>query len=72
MKFEELPYYERLHILVTKMRTAHWEAIRFHSKAAADKAHRLGLEIDKITREENLRRRNGQNKPNQEATTIYH
>jgi hypothetical protein len=53
---EQLAYYEKLHHLVTQMRTAHWEAKKYRSLQAAQKEHRLGLEIDKIVRNENKNR----------------
>jgi hypothetical protein len=56
MKFEELPYAEQLHTLVTRMRTAYWEGRKYGSKASHDKANQIGLQIDKLTRAENLRR----------------
>jgi hypothetical protein len=57
MKFEELPYYEQLHILVTRMRTAYWEGRKYKSASAFKKADDLGKQIDKINRAENLKRR---------------
>jgi hypothetical protein len=54
---EQLEYYEKLHTLVTQYRTAHWDAKNYRSKQAADKEYRLGLEIDKLVRSENLKRK---------------
>lgn len=62
MKFEELPYSEQLHILVTKMRTAYWEGRKYRSPSAFRKAEELGKQIDKLTRAENLRRQAQQQK----------
>jgi hypothetical protein len=57
MSPEQLAYYEKLHSLVSRMRTAHWEAKKYRSRSAADKEYRLGLEIDKLVRSENLKRK---------------
>lgn len=57
---EQLEYYEKLHNLVTRYRTAHWDAKARRSVQAAEKEHRLGMEIDKLVRNENLKRRKTQ------------
>ncbi len=57
---EQLEYYEKLHHLVTQYRTAHWDAKKYRGKQAADKERRLGSEIDKLVRTENIKRRNKQ------------
>lgn len=62
MNPEQLTYYETLHKLVTKMRTAHWEAKKYRSASAAKRENDLGLQIDKIVRAENIRRTQEANK----------
>jgi len=52
---EQLPYHEQLFQLINKMRTAHWDYVH-GIKSAKEKEHRIGLEIDKLLREENARR----------------
>lgn len=53
---EPLPYTEQLYSLINKMRTAYWLKRKGSSTAAKDE-HKYGLEIDKLLRAENARRR---------------
>lgn len=52
---DRLQWYEALYQKVLAMRRHHYDKKRF-IHGAAEKEHRIGLEIDKMLREENKRR----------------
>lgn len=44
--------YDQLFKLVNQLRSAHWHAKKYYSKEASAKEYRIGLEVDKLLREE--------------------